>query len=103
MSIKNRNINHRKQNAKSKFQQHYNNVLNWEAHYRCFWNNVGKTKKLGGEIFPLWSKGERICVFTCTRYSIYYILSLMLNSLPAFFVVVISHQDVNVLIHVCGF
>lgn len=31
MSVKSKNINHRMQNAKIKFQQRYNNVLNWEA------------------------------------------------------------------------
>lgn len=42
-------------------------------------------------------------MFTFTRYSIYYILSLMLNSLRTFFIILISTQDINVLIHVCGF
>lgn len=62
-----------------------------------------KRQKSGGKYFHYDQKETRICVFTFTRYSIYYTLSLMLKSLPTFFVILISKQDINVLIHVCGF
>lgn len=64
MSVKSKNINHRTQNAKSKFQQRYNNVLNWEALIDVSKIMVKRKKKLRGEIFPLWSKGDKdLCVY----------------------------------------